>query len=99
MRGGKPVPLKENAETALADCPNVHTVVTVRHTGGDVPWRDGRDVWYHSLTDAQPAVCEPVPMDAEDPSFILYTSGSTGKPKGVLIELNATEPTTRIDIL
>jgi acetyl-CoA synthetase len=83
MRGGKPVPLKENAESALADCPNVHTVVTVRHTGADVPWRDDRDVWYHSLTDAHPAVCEPVPMDAEDPSFILYTSGSTGKPKGV----------------
>ncbi len=28
--------------------------------------------------------CEPEPMDAEDPLFILYTSGSTGKPKGVL---------------
>src|SRR5690606_13226947 len=28
--------------------------------------------------------CEPEPMNAEDPLFILYTSGSTGKPKGVL---------------
>jgi acetyl-CoA synthetase len=35
------------------------------------------------MKDASPD-CEPEPMDAEDPLFILYTSGSTGKPKGVL---------------
>ena len=83
MRGGRSVPLKENAETALADCPNVHTVVTVRHTGAAVTWNEIRDVWYDDLTAGQPVVCEPEPMEAEDPSFILYTSGSTGKPKGV----------------
>jgi acetyl-CoA synthetase len=83
LRGGKTVPLKENAEVALADCPNVHTVITVRRTGAAVSWNPGRDVWYHEITDDQPAVCEPESMDAEDPSFILYTSGSTGKPKGV----------------
>ena len=83
VRGGRIVPLKENAERALADCPNVHTVLTVRRTGAEVPWREGRDVWYHQLVTDQPAVCEPEPMDAEDPLFILYTSGSTGKPKGV----------------
>jgi acetyl-CoA synthetase len=83
LRGGKTVPLKENAETALAECPDVHTVITVRHTGAKVHWQPGRDVWYHEVTADQPATCEPEPMDAEDPSFILYTSGSTGKPKGV----------------
>ncbi|MCY4015149.1 MAG: acetate--CoA ligase [Gammaproteobacteria bacterium] len=83
LRGGRAVPLKHNAETALADCPNVHTVLTVQRTGGDVPWRDGRDVWYHELVDSQPNEFEPAVMAAEDPLFILYTSGSTGKPKGV----------------
>ncbi len=83
VRGGRTVPLKENAEVALADCPNVHTVLTVRRTGADVSWRDGRDVWYDELVDGQPTTFEPVVMDAEDPLFILYTSGSTGKPKGV----------------
>ena len=83
VRGGRTVPLKHNTETALADCPDVHTVVTVKRTGAEVPWVDGRDVWYHELTDGQPAVCEPEPMAAEDPLFILYTSGSTGRPKGV----------------
>ena len=68
---------------ALADCPNVSTVLTVRRTAADVPWREGRDVWYHELVDDQPTACEPVAMAAEDPLFILYTSGSTGKPKGV----------------
>lgn len=84
LRGGKQVPLKANAEQALAHCPNVHTVLTVRRTGGQVPWRDGRDRWYHEAVTAASAECPAEPMDSEDPLFILYTSGSTGKPKGVL---------------
>ncbi len=83
VRGGKAIPLKENTDTALADCPNVHTVVTVRRTGGDIAWQDGRDVWYDELVADQATQAEPEIMDAEDPLFILYTSGSTGKPKGV----------------
>ena len=83
VRGGRTVPLKENAETALADCPNVHTVLTVRRTGADVPWKAGRDVWYDELVHGQSTAFEPAVMDAEDPLFILYASGSTGKPKGV----------------
>ena len=83
MRGGRAVPLKENAEAALAECPNVHTVLTVRRTGNPVTWNESRDVWYHELVGEQPAEFEPAVMDSEDPLFILYTSGSTGKPKGV----------------
>jgi acetyl-CoA synthetase len=83
IRGGRVVPLKENTEQALAGCPNVHTVLTVRRTGAEVTWDASRDVWYHELVDAQPTDCVAEAMDAEDPLFILYTSGSTGKPKGV----------------
>ena len=83
VRGGRAVPLKRNAEAALANCPNVHTVLTVRRTGAEVPWRDGRDVWYDELVPGQAAHFAPARMAAEDPLFILYTSGSTGKPKGV----------------
>ena len=83
VRGGKPIPLKSNTEEALASCPNVSTVLTVRRTGAKVPWKAGRDVWYHELVGSQSDVCEPEAMDSEDPLFILYTSGSTGKPKGV----------------
>ena len=83
VRGGRPVPLKKNTEEALTHCPDVHTVLTVKRTGGEIPWQQGRDVWYHELVAQQSAECEPEVMDAEDPLFILYTSGSTGKPKGV----------------
>ena len=83
-RGGKPVPLKANTDKALESCPNVHSVVVVKRTGGDIQWHEQRDLWYHKLVDAASADCPPEEMDAEDPLFILYTSGSTGKPKGVL---------------
>jgi acetyl-CoA synthetase len=84
VRGSKHIGLKANVDKALEACPNVHTVVTVRHTGNDIAWVDGRDVWYHEAMQAASADCPAEIMDAEDPLFILYTSGSTGKPKGVL---------------
>jgi acetyl-CoA synthetase len=84
VRGGRPIPLKANTDTALEACPDVHTVVVVRRTGGGINWDENRDVWYHEATDGVPADCEPEHMGSEDPLFILYTSGSTGKPKGVL---------------
>ncbi len=84
LRGGRTVPLKSNADKALAQCPNVHTCLVVKRTGSDIAWQEGRDVWYHEITSQVGSDCEPESMDAEDPLFILYTSGSTGKPKGIL---------------
>ena len=84
LRGGRPVPLKQNTDIALKKCPDVHTVIVVRRTGGDINWNAARDVWYHEATGKAATTYDPEPMDSEDPLFILYTSGSTGKPKGVL---------------
>jgi acetyl-CoA synthetase len=84
LRGGKAVPLKQNTDLALTQCPNVKRVVVVRRTGHKVLMHAGRDVWYHEEAAKVPAACAPEVMNAEDPLFILYTSGSTGKPKGVL---------------
>ncbi|WP_341939529.1 acetate--CoA ligase [Marinimicrobium sp. C2-29] len=84
VRGGKKVPLKKNTDQALADCPDVHTCLVVKRTGGDIGWQEDRDLWYREAVEQQSTDCEPETMDAEDPLFILYTSGSTGKPKGVL---------------
>jgi acetyl-CoA synthetase len=84
VRGGKHIPLKANADKALASCPSVHTCLVVKRTGADIAWQEGRDIWYHDTVDHADSDCAPVTMDAEDPLFILYTSGSTGKPKGVL---------------
>ena len=76
-RGGRNVPLKGNTHQALESCPDTHTCIVVRRTGNEVPWRDGRDVWYHDLMAGAPADCPAEELDAEDPLFILYTSGST----------------------
>jgi len=84
LRGGKSIPLKNNADKSLENCPNVHTCLVVKRTGGDIAWNEKHDVWYHEAIESVSDVCEPESMDAEDPLFILYTSGSTGKPKGVL---------------
>ncbi len=84
LRGAKAIPLKANVDKALEQCPDVDTVVVLKRTGGDIGWKEGRDVWYDALTAEQPATCDAEEMSAEDPLFILYTSGSTGKPKGVL---------------
>ncbi len=84
MRGGKAIHLKANVDKALTDCPDVHTVVVVKHTGIHQEWKEGRDIWYNEEIEKVSADCPAEEMDAEDPLFVLYTSGSTGKPKGVL---------------
>jgi acetyl-CoA synthetase len=83
-RGGRRVPLKVNADEALLSCSSIKHVIVARNTGGSVEMMTGRDHWWDAITAGQPETCEPEPMGAEDPLFILYTSGSTGKPKGVL---------------
>ena len=86
LRGGKRIPLKANVDAAL-QLPGtnpVETVLVVRHTHAAVDMQMPRDRWYDAVVEGQPEACDPEPMDAEDPLFILYTSGSTGKPKGVL---------------
>ncbi|MGJ3257844.1 MAG: acetate--CoA ligase [Alcanivorax sp.] len=84
VRGGKAIPLKVNADKAMASTDSVHTCLTVQRTGGDIDWQADRDVWYHEVMAEASSDCEPEWVDAEDPLFTLYTSGSTGKPKGVV---------------
>jgi len=86
VRGGKATPLKANVDAALNNdlVKTVERVFVLQRTGGDIDWVQGRDVWYHELMAQASSECEPEPMNAEDPLFMLYTSGSTGTPKGVL---------------
>src|SRR5690606_29325112 len=84
-RGGRNIPLKSAVDDALSlsGTEGVRHVIVYRGTGADVAWKEGRDLWLHDVLEGQPAECDPEPVGAEHPLFILYTSGSTGKPKGV----------------
>ncbi|KMK54829.1 acetyl-coenzyme A synthetase FacA [Aspergillus fumigatus Z5] len=53
-------------------------------TTDEVPWTNGRDIWWHEEVEKYPCYLAPESMSSEDPLFLLYTSGSTGKPKGVM---------------
>jgi len=83
-RAGKVVPLKKNADDAVADTPSIEKVVVLRRTGNEVPWTEGRDVWWHDLVEGQSADCPPEAMDSEDLLYLLYTSGTTARPKGIM---------------
>ena len=84
LRGGRIVPLKANLDEALKQCPDVQTVIVVRHVGRPIAWVEGRDVWHHEAIANVSPDCRPAEMNAEDPLFILYTSGSTGRAKAVV---------------
>jgi acetyl-CoA synthetase len=84
LRGGKTIPLKVTADRACEGERGVEKMLVFRRTGGEVPWVEGRDVWWHETQAKASDSCEPVVCDAEDPLYILYTSGSTGRPKGLV---------------
>jgi len=85
FRRGAVVPLKENVDVALKDCPKVKNVIVVMRTKEKhVHIKPGRDVWLHREMLEVDDKCPPAKLDSEHPLFILYTSGSTGKPKGIL---------------
>ena len=84
IRGGKKIPLKDNADKAADKAPCLKQMIVLKRTGNEINWKETRDFWYDKLMKNASDISPPENMNSEDPLFILYTSGSTGKPKGVL---------------
>jgi acetyl-CoA synthetase len=83
-RRGKVIPLKDNADAAVADTPSIEHVVVLRRTEQSVAWEDGRDKWWHDLMAGVSEGVPPEPVGSEDLLYLLYTSGTTAKPKGIM---------------
>ena len=84
FRGGGVIPLKQATDEAVSQSSfKVNNVVVFKRTGENVNFNKGTDIWWEDLVADCDLVCEPKPLNAEHPLFILYTSGSTGKPKGI----------------
>ena len=84
IRGGKTIPLKDNADKAAEKAPCLKQMIVIKRTGNQINWNEMRDFWYEKLMKNTSDISPIQNMNSEDPLFILYTSGSTGKPKGVL---------------
>ena len=84
FRRGTATEVKSTADAAASDLPDLEHVLVLRRTGQDVPWTDGRDVWWHDVVDTASSDHAAEAFDSEHPLFIIYTSGTTGKPKGLV---------------
>jgi acetyl-CoA synthetase len=85
VRRGQPVAMKRTADEAVAMSPSVKHVLVHRRGGGDIPWADGRDRWWHDAVAGQSGECAALAVDADRPCLIMYTSGTTGRPKGTVL--------------
>ncbi|MBX7430506.1 AMP-binding protein [Mycobacterium sp. Y57] len=85
LRRGEPSVMKPILDEAVGSTPSVRHVVVVRRLDSvDTPMRNGRDLWWHELIDAQPSTAETERMPADSPAVLLFTSGTSGVPKGAI---------------
>lgn len=82
-RKGKDVKLKEIVDGALDQVENsVEHVIVLKRGEHDIPMNEPFDITWDEFMEraaGQPGDC--VPMEANEPAFILATSGTTAKPK------------------
>ncbi|MFP4625383.1 MAG: AMP-binding protein [Natronomonas sp.] len=84
-RRGSAITLKTTLDDAIESVDtDVEDVVVYERLGDDVPWTEGRDVWWDDAIPAHDGEFETVHLDSNDESILLYSSGTTGKPKGIV---------------
>jgi len=83
-RRGKPIMTKGQADEAVEGLASIQKMVVVKRNGQEIPMKEGRDIWWDDFVSGQSGECGTMPMDSEDPLFILYTAGTAGKPRGIV---------------
>jgi acetyl-CoA synthetase len=86
-RKGRDIQLKQIVDGALKEGAGdtVERVVILRRGSAEVPMQAGRDIWWDDfLALAEGQDRGYIPLEANEPSFILPTSGTTAKPKLVV---------------
>jgi len=84
LRRGKKVEIKKLADEAVKSVPSIQKVIVAKRLFEDVPWTEGRDLWFDDLIKNGNPNTPTAVLEAEDRSIIIYTSGTTGKPKGTV---------------
>ena len=84
VRRGKSVEIKKEVDKAVDTVSTLKHVVVYKRLGIDVPWKDGRDIWWEDIVSHQSDECETMQMDSEDYAMIIFSSGTTGRPKGTV---------------
>ncbi len=83
FRRGRQVPLLANVRTARKGLDSLHRTVVVDRTGAAPALEAGETAWDAMLA-AEQADCPCVPLEANDPAFLIFTSGTESKPKGLV---------------
>jgi acetyl-CoA synthetase len=73
FRRGKAVAVKDNADQAVAGVESIEHVLVVKRTGDDIPWTEGRDVWWHDTVDAA--------SEVHDPDYFRCSSSTPRAPR------------------
>ncbi len=84
IRRGKSIEIKKEVDKAVDTVSTLEHVVVYKRLGMEVPWNDGRDIWWEDIISNQSDECETMQMDSEDYAMIIFSSGTTGKPKGTV---------------
>lgn len=85
MRGGKLINIKELCDKAIVDCKKIEKILVLNRSKKNIFYfKNDKEFYWKEETIKYPGYIPPVPVNSEDPLFLLYTSGSTGTPKGVV---------------
>tara|TARA_R110002111_G_scaffold73018_4_gene116937 strand:- start:41884 stop:43824 length:1941 start_codon:yes stop_codon:yes gene_type:complete len=82
-RRGRSVELLKTWREAKKESPSVQHTLVFNRSGESFELQND-EIDYRTLLDKQSIDCACVPLEANDPAFLVFTSGTTSKPKGVV---------------